>query len=1182
MTCGSCGTVNPDGARFCLSCGHPLVTRSDERRVATVLFADLVGFTTLAESQDPEQVKDLVDRCFERLAADIHAFGGQVDKVVGDAIIALFGAPVAHEDDAERAVRAALRMQESVATFAGDATPVQLRIGVNTGEVVVGSLRAAGEYTAMGDVVNTAQRLQAAAAPGTVVVGPATFAATRDIISYQPLGELRAKGREEPVEAWVALEALLPPGYRRRRLQSPFVGRDAELALLVSAAEVAVARQRAVLALVLGDAGVGKSRLAEEVAARVRSTHDALVLEGRCVPYGEANVWWPVAEAIRDACGIAPDDPLPEADRLATAAVVDVVGTAHPSAEARRVVNGLLWLLGYEVSLRDIEPSRAREEATRSVLVFLEASARRRPVVLVLSDLHWADELVLGLLAALLDRLSRCPFVLLATARSELLDRWTIPSGRRNDVLLTLDPLLRDAAAALLDTLVEHELEPSVRDALLDRGGGNPFFLEELVALLSAAEGAAGALLDVTSASDPSSLVELPDTLRGLVSARLDALGPDERAVLEDAAVWGRSGPLEALERMAADIHGLTDVGEAVAGLADKEILTVDGSRWSFHSDLIRDVAYGTLTKRDRARRHAGIASYLQQAQPSLREASDRAVDVIAWHYGVAADLVAELGDVEGIATPVLLRHAIDWIEEAARRAMVAQAIPVVVRLAGHGLRVLGDEPSSRRVRLLLTRASAHAQLRDLDAARADVAVASAEAARIEDLAGLARARLVAGEIQQLGGALHDAERTLTEAVEAFVALGDPIGESDALRSLGMTLIFAGEHEAAEAAISRALARSQELDDRRGVAWAQQHLAWISFVEGRPAEAERRLAESADTFADLGDTGGLGWTLGLLAFVRYNQGALDEAEQLGSQILTDARQRGDRWGEGMMLLLTAGVHLWSGRSGEAVAAAQAALAVFRSIGDRFGEAQAVGALGRASANHGDVAGGIRLLDAWLDGARDTVPADLRGGVATSLACLATQIGDPARAAAALAAVDDVPVSPGGLGGTERYVADGFAHLQRGDLPGALDRLLLAVEADGASGQPSPSAYAQSVLALASAVARDDERVARLAAEVDAAPRATYLDRLFATMALGLTAARRRDPAADLHVSRAIGDADAVDDPVAQAVTRLAAAAVRAHLGQDDAGRTRADAEERLALLGIEASGWRRVFDAALG
>jgi class 3 adenylate cyclase/predicted ATPase len=1182
MTCGSCGTVNGAGSRFCSSCGHALVTRSDERRIATVVFADLARFTTLAEKRDPEQVKNLVDTCFERLAADVHAFGGQVDKVLGDAIIALFGAPVAHEDDPERAVRAALRMQESIATFAAErGLDVQMRVGVNTGEVLVGSLRAAGEYTAMGDVVNTAQRLQVAAEPGAIVVGRATYTATRDAIAYEPLGEVSAKGRTQAVEAWVARHALLPPGYRRRHQQTAFVGRDEEVRLLAGAVDLGVARSRAHVGLVLGDAGVGKSRLAEEVAEHARSRHGALVLEGRCVPYGEVNVWWPIAESLRAACGLSADDPLPTADHQATLAVVEVLGSVHPSVEAKRTVNGLLYLMGYEVSLRDIDPARARDEAVRSVLVFIEAAARNRPVLMVLSDLHWADQLVLELVDALIERLSRAPFVLLATARSELFERWTLPPGRHNDVLLTLDPLGRDAAAKVLDGLVDHDLDTSVREALLDRGGGNPFFLEELVALLGETDGGAGALLDATSGADPSSLAELPDTLRGLVAARLDGLEPAERSVLEDAAVWGRSGPVEALERMAVDIHGVHDVGVAVAALADKEILVLDAGRWSFHSDLIRDVAYGTLTKTDRALRHAGVASYLERAQPDRHDVSDRAVDVIAWHFGAAADLVDDLGSVEGIDREVLLDHAVDWLVEAARRAQVTQAITVAIRLASQALRLCGPEPTARRIGLLLTRAAARAQLRELDGARADVSEATAQAAELDDAPSRARALLVTGEVQQRAGELDEARATLDRAVEAFLSIGDPHGESESLRALGMTQIFSGDHDAAEQAISRALARSSELDDRRGVAWAQQHLAWISFVEGRPAEAEQRLSESATTFTELGDTGGLSWSLGLLAFVRYNEGDYDEALSLSAQVLTDARQRGDRWGEGMMLLVTAGVNLWSGRAAQAVTDAQGALGLFRAIGDAFGEAQAVGALARARATGGDVAGGSRLIDAWMDGARDTTAVDLRVGAATAAACLATQVGDPVRAEAALAAIGDVPHAPGGLGGTERYVAEGFARLQLGDLPTALDRLLVAVDADESAGHVDASPYARSVLALAAAVARDDDRVRDLTALVAASPRATYLDRLFCSLASALVTARCRLPDADGQAAAVVNAADATDDLVAQAVARLGAAAIRSYLDQSDAGATRVDAEERLALLGIDAVGWRRVFAAAL-
>ena len=260
VTCPVCGADVPEGARFCPSCGVDLVLHGDQRRVVTVLFADIVGFTTLSEHRDPEQVKGIVDGCFERLVADIEAFGGRVDKIVGDAVLALFGAPIAHEDDAERAVRTALRLHVTLSEATADlGFDVRLRVGVNTGEVLVGSLRAGGDYTAMGDVVNTAQRLQTAAEPGQVLVGQATYLATRRAVTYRSVSAVAAKGREAPVPAWVAEGARLPPGYRFDRRRGPLVGRDDEVALLSHAVNVAIDRRRAALLLVVGDAGLGKS-----------------------------------------------------------------------------------------------------------------------------------------------------------------------------------------------------------------------------------------------------------------------------------------------------------------------------------------------------------------------------------------------------------------------------------------------------------------------------------------------------------------------------------------------------------------------------------------------------------------------------------------------------------------------------------------------------------------------------------------------------------------------------------------------------------------------------------------------------------------------------------------------------------------------------------------------------------
>jgi class 3 adenylate cyclase len=338
----------PEGARFCPSCGHALRTPSDERRVVTVLFGDLVGFTALSETRDPEQVKNLVDRCFERLAADITSYGGRVDKIIGDAVVALFGAPVAHEDDAERAVRAALAMQRTIAEMTDDVgAPIRMRIGVNTGEVLVGALRAGGDYTAMGDVVNIASRLQTAAQPGEVIVGTDTWAATRGVVHYESLGGVHARGRGELVPAWRAVEVVTPPGRRPRRLRGPLVGRSSELAMLCNALTASVTYRRPYLALVSGEAGMGKSRLVEEIVEHARDDHEALVLEGRAVPYGEANVWWPLAEALAAACSIVFGEDVAGSRDRCRAAVAGALGLTIDTPEVERTADALLYLMGF-------------------------------------------------------------------------------------------------------------------------------------------------------------------------------------------------------------------------------------------------------------------------------------------------------------------------------------------------------------------------------------------------------------------------------------------------------------------------------------------------------------------------------------------------------------------------------------------------------------------------------------------------------------------------------------------------------------------------------------------------------------------------------------------------------------------------------------------------------------------
>lgn len=1175
MTCPACGSATPDGARFCPSCGHQLQVQADERRIVTVLFADLVGFTGMAEQRDPEQVKILVDGCFEALVEDIHRFGGRVDKIVGDAIVALFGAPVAHEDDPERAVRAGLQMQQTLdARAAALGSTLRMRIGVNTGEVLVGSLRAGGDYTAMGDVVNTASRLQTMAAPGQVLVGAATHAATDDVIEYEPIGALEVRGRDLAVDAWIARTALVPPGYGRRTTRAPLIGRTGEMGLIGQALEGSVRRRRAGLVTLVGEAGVGKSRLASEVAALAEQQHDALVLRGRCVAYGEANAWWPVAEAIRSGIDAPLDVPHEVVRARIATTLAEVLHLPAGNEDLERVTNGLVHLMGLDGPLRGIDAARARAEVARSVTAYLEALLTTRPVMMVIADLHWASPPVLELLAILLERLVDTPFTLLTTARPPFRETWAPPDGRHNTLVVNVDPLGREATRTLLDALFDGRVDPRFKEMLLDRSGGNPLFLEELVALVST---------DGTPALGPDQA--LPDTLRGLVSARLDGLTPAERRALEDAAVYGRQGTVDAMVRMAAADragHGRRDAAEvlaAVDGLVAKEILVLNeaGDRYTFRSDLVREVAYNTLTKSARALRHYGIGEYLERNFTWGTEVSDAIVDGLAHHYGAAAEVVTDLDRVPGIPTDIAER-ALRWTTEAARRAEAGDMHVVAERLFDRAESLLRSTTGPERIAMLLGRARARAELRHLEAARTDALQALDLSEQIEDVGGHARALLVLGSVEEKEGDLDLARETLQRAEDEFVAAGDRQGMAEALRQRGLAELFSGDTEAARRTMAAALDAFAAVADRRGQAWALQNLAWLSYLEGRPSEADRRIDESIAMFGDIGDSGGMGWASGLRGWVRFHQGRWREAEEIGERILLEARGRGDRWGEGMMLLLTASIRLWSGRAAKATGRAQEALDMFHALGDVDREVQSAAVLGRALVGVGAVGEGFRTLDLAVEMGRGEI-----GGAATlgptSLAAASVAVGDPERAlrAAALVTVDDL--DPSVVGEGDRLVALGLALAQYDRIGDAL----LHLRAAATPGlEERPSGYALSALAVASAVVGDVTHVVELTDEVLAADRSTYLDRVTALLALGSCrlGAVALDAAAECF-ERAEQIADATDDLVAQALVRLARSEAGDAVGRPDHAR-RAESSRRLAELGIDAAGWRRIYrNAAL-
>ncbi len=1173
----------------------------------TVLFADMVGFTSLAERRDPEQVKHLVDRCFQWMTAEIVAFGGRVDKIIGDAVLALFGAPVAHEDDAERAVRAALRMQEVIDERIEELDGVvRLRIGVNTGEVLVGALNAGGDYTAMGDVVNTANRLQTAAQPGEVLVGATTHAATERVVPYVERGVVAAKGREEPVRAWLARPPTTAPGERPGRTVGPLVGRDAEVAVLESVAATALEADRAALLILLGDAGMGKSRIVAETTASLESSRDAIVLEGRCVPYGEVNAWWPLADVLRGALSADAGDPLEVIEPRLADLVASTAPPGRSTREIERTTAGLLQLFGFaedRARPEGTDRDRAREEATRCLVTFLEDLTATRPVVLWLSDLHWADPVVHDLIGTALAALARRPLVVIVTARRSVLDRWQPPVGRFDTFALNLEALDAAATDELIEALVRESGTPIMTEAakvdLRERSGGNPLFLIELLALLGE-QGTADAEMT-------AELTALPDTLRGLVAARLDNLGPDERAVIDDASVLGRRGKTEHLAEMARQIRGNANVEPALAALAARELLRLSGDTWEFTSDVTREVAYGMLTKSDRAKKHLGVAQWVESAQTG--PVTDRVADLLAHHYGRAAELLDDLGTVERLSDDIRER-ALHWIDDVSARGERMRLLPAVERLCTQGLALAGDTYEQVRLTLLIRRAGARSQAREITGAQEDAAAAARLADAVGDDAARASVQLVEGEIAQQRGDLDAARETFAAAARRFDEAGDTEGRAEALRALGLSELFAGRTAEAEKTTSDALEAFRLLGRPSGEAWALQNLAWISFVQGRITEAEQRIGESLDLFSSAGNTGGMAWARGLQGFVRLAEGDLIGAEELQRSVLADAQAGGDRWAMAMMDLLGAVVMLWTGRTDEARRMADDGLALFRVVHDRLGQARVVWPLARAAAMTGDLEGARSVLEEVHDAVESTPEwrdnTEVRSVLSVARASVEMHVGNPEAALDELAwltaelGLDDISswlrdgdgVMPSMAlidafrtgAGLDLMTVVGLAMVQVGRVDEAA-ALLDAAAGEVDDIQVSAALSAARALVRAAEGPTADARV--LAASVLDDDRSSYLDRALAAISSGLAAARVGDMDA---VFEAFGVARASVDHTGDLLTRTLvelaearafdALAVGVPADRVASGRP-TEPGVRLAAMGTDAHGWSTLFDLAL-
>ena len=634
--CPTCGYRHQAGAKFCAECGAGLVgaqrvTRA-ERKVVTVLFADLVGFTARAEQMDPEDVRALLSPFYARLRAELERFGGTVEKFIGDAVMALFGAPVAHEDDPERAVRAALAIRDWVR----EDGRFQVRLAVNTGEALVtlGVRPAEGEGMAAGDVVNTAARLQAAAPVNGVLVGGRTFRETHAVVEYRAAEPVTAKGKREPVAVWEAVAARARLGVDvAHEARTALVGRDRELGVLRDALARVRAERSGQLVTLVGVPGIGKSRLVYELRQVVEAEPELIAWrQGRSLPYGEGVSYWALAEIVKAQSGILDTDTAEQASAKLAQATAAVVGGAEAEWVARHL--GALAGLGSPGG-----PAGAnRGEVFAAWREFFEALAEARPLVLVLEDLHWADDGLLEFVDYLAERVGGVPLLLVCTARPDLLIRWPgWGGGKPNALTLSLPPLSDHDTARLVGLLSGRAVLETGRQAvLLERAGGNPLFAEQYVQML--AEQGAGRELPV------------PESVQAIIGARLDLLAFHEKRLLHDAAVIGKvfwSGAVAALsvggEHAEPPDGGLA---ERLHGLERKQLIrrerasSVAGEiQYAFTHVLVRDVAYGQMPRADRAERHIRAADWIE----SLGRAEDHA-EMLAHHYVAALELARATG----------------------------------------------------------------------------------------------------------------------------------------------------------------------------------------------------------------------------------------------------------------------------------------------------------------------------------------------------------------------------------------------------------------------------------------------------------------------------------------------------------------------------------------------------------
>jgi class 3 adenylate cyclase/tetratricopeptide (TPR) repeat protein len=841
-----------------------------ERKLATVLFVDLVDSTSFVATSDPEIVRKRVTRFFDHASRCIESHGGKVEKFAGDSVMAAFGVPRAHEDDAERALRAALGIKESVRDL-----QLEARIGVESGEVVADETDST---FATGAAVNLAARLQQVAVPGEILVGPGAHRLAAGGIELEPAGTREVRGQREPLPVWRALSAR-DGGRPLSSLSAPLVGRDAELDLLRNTFERAVRHSRAHLFTMYGEAGVGKSRLAREF---VNGLEGATVLAGRCLPYGEGITYWPLAEMVKSAAGIADDEPSEEAhEKLLVCcedeAVADLLGLAAGVLEA-------------------VEGERSQQEIAWAAREWAEQLGRAQPLVLAFEDIHWAEEPLLQLIEHLASWVREAPLLILCLARPELLDEhpgWG--GGRVRATAIELEPLDRLDSEELFDALVaDTPIAADLRDDLLDKTEGNPLYVEETIRML---------------AEEGGTRMRIPDTLQALIAARIDRLPPREKTALQRAAVIGRIFWAGALTHLAPELE---DVDEPLDDLLLRDFLIresrsrITGERaYRFKHVLIREVAYSGLSKTARAELHGRFAAWLGE------RAGEELIEIRAYHLDQAATLVGEL---EGAIPPELAAEAASALTEAGKRELSREANRSARRLL---LRAAELDPTlERRHRA----AVAAWRLDDLPAVAAEMEEVCAAAREAGDDRIYGRALTALAHVALLREADLPRAREHAERALEVLPADDGAGRFDALSMLAQMAWWVGDLAEDERYVTQALELARrsgrkDLESEASYKLANIHMAWLELDEAAPvvdracalaeesgsitargsalsargkllslrgelAEARTVLEEARVLFEEAGSAWLLASTLNALAWVAAKQKDLVSAERL--------------------------------------------------------------------------------------------------------------------------------------------------------------------------------------------------------------------------------------------------------------------------------------------------------------